>query len=73
MKAVNQSIGRAIRHKGDYASMVLVDHRYSRPSIKHQLPSWIKEHVLIVEKFGPVMPKLRKFFKDKDVKIKKQT
>ena len=42
MKAVNQSIGRAIRHKGDYASIVLLDHRYSRASIKNQLPGWIR-------------------------------
>ena len=65
MKAVNQSIGRAIRHKDDYASIILVDQRYSRPNIVNQLPGWIKQHVLVEEKFGPVMPKLVKFYKQK--------
>ena len=65
MKAVNQSIGRAIRHKEDYASIILVDHRYSRPNIVNQLPEWIKKYVLVQEKFGPVMPKLHKFYKEK--------
>ncbi len=43
MRAVNQSIGRAIRHINDYASIVLADVRYvSDPKIWSQLPSWLK-------------------------------
>lgn len=66
MKAVNQSIGRAIRHKGDYASIILVDHRYSKTNIVHQLPGWIKQHVVVEDKFGPLIPKLHKFYKQKN-------
>ena len=29
MKAVNQSVGRAIRHKEDYAAIIFLDHRLS--------------------------------------------
>jgi len=31
MKAVNQSIGRSVRHAKDYATIVLIDQRYERP------------------------------------------
>ena len=65
MKAVNQSIGRAIRHKGDYATILLLDHRYDRPHILDQLPSWIKTRVEKCEKFGPVLVRLASFFKAK--------
>ena len=45
MKAVNQSIGRAIRHQGDYAAIVLVDARYGEPRIQRKLPTWISKHL----------------------------
>jgi Rad3-related DNA helicase len=43
-KAINQSIGRAIRHQNDYSSIVLLDSRYctqSMASMKEKLPEWI--------------------------------
>lgn len=43
MRAVNQSIGRAIRHKGDYAAIVLLDRRYATPRIEEKLPAWIRQ------------------------------
>lgn len=42
MKAVNQCIGRAVRHKDDYAAVILLDQRYNRTSTKNALPDWIK-------------------------------
>ncbi|KAJ9144707.1 ATP-dependent RNA helicase chl1 [Pleurostoma richardsiae] len=42
MRAVNQSIGRAIRHRGDYAAIVLVDRRFGSERIRGKLPGWIR-------------------------------
>ncbi|CAK7232299.1 ATP-dependent DNA helicase chl1 [Sporothrix bragantina] len=42
MRAVNQSIGRAIRHRGDYAAIVLLDQRFRSPRIQTKLPAWIR-------------------------------
>lgn len=42
MNAVNQSIGRAIRHKSDWATILLIDERYMSSRIRNKLPSWIQ-------------------------------
>ncbi|XP_053111257.1 ATP-dependent DNA helicase DDX11 isoform X2 [Hemicordylus capensis] len=61
MKAVNQSIGRAIRHQKDFASIMLLDHRYTRPSVLNKLPQWIKQRTQVKADFGPAFAALRKF------------
>lgn len=43
MRAVNQAIGRAIRHKGDWASILLFDARYAQQRVQTKLPGWIKD------------------------------
>ena len=43
LRTVNQSIGRAIRHKDDYAAIVLLDRRYASERIEGKLPGWIRQ------------------------------
>lgn len=42
MRAVNQCVGRAIRHKGDYAAILMLDKRYESRRIQSKLPKWIR-------------------------------
>ncbi|XP_057736691.1 uncharacterized protein LOC130951952 isoform X1 [Arachis stenosperma] len=73
MKAVNQSIGRAIRHINDYAAILLVDTRYasdsSKRSLSHpvnKLPQWIKDRLVSsTNNYGEVHRLLHQFFKFK--------
>lgn len=65
MRGVNQSIGRAIRHKGDYATIVLLDQRYATDRIRKKLPKWIGDHVEHFDVFGKAMGRTSKFFRDK--------
>ncbi len=62
MKAVNQSIGRAIRHIADYATIVLADGRYAKPFVKSRLPGWIGSQLRTPRSFDEAMPLLRAFF-----------
>lgn len=43
LRAVNQSVGRAIRHANDYAAIVLIDQRYRNDArIWQGLPKWLR-------------------------------
>jgi chromosome transmission fidelity protein 1 len=60
MKAVNQSIGRSIRHAKDFAAIVLCDERYENPDIQARLPKWISERSLrSFTSFGTAFAALR--------------
>lgn len=70
MKAVNQSIGRAIRHVNDYAAMLLVDSRYAHTSSNRsfscptdKLPQWIKTRLTCAQNYGEVHRLLHQFLK----------
>ncbi|KID81707.1 DEAD-2 domain-containing protein [Metarhizium guizhouense ARSEF 977] len=75
MRAVNQSIGRAIRHKGDYAAIVLADRRYATERIQGKLPGWIRSGMdargsggdgkASMNMLGGLMGSLGGFFRDK--------
>lgn len=67
MRSVNQSIGRAIRHRNDYAAIVLVDRRYSSARIRSKLPRWIGSSMEKEESLGKVMGGLSSFFRGKRV------
>lgn len=60
MKAVNQSIGRAVRHRNDYAAVLLLDQRYTWAHTQAALPSWIRASLSSHTKFSPAFALLNK-------------
>ena len=60
MKAVNQSIGRAIRHKDDYAAVLLVDSRYKQQRIQSKLPKWMCMDIKVSNPFSETFGELKK-------------
>ena len=68
MRAVNQSIGRAIRHQNDFASIVLLDKRYDSDRIRSKLPAWIQKSLVKDggrKSFRYVLNNLDSFFKSR--------
>lgn len=62
-KAVNQCIGRVLRHANDYAAVVLLDERYARNLDK--LPRWVVEGGVVAGKGEVVVDAVGRFFQGK--------
>ncbi len=65
LRAVNQSIGRSIRHVEDHAVILLLDQRYAAPAVRAKLPGWIGDRVVVQEGWGPVVAGVGAFFREK--------
>ena len=61
-RAINQAIGRVIRHRNDYGAIILCDERFSQASSISQLPNWMKHSVKKITDYGMAINELKKFF-----------
>ena len=62
IKAVNQAIGRAFRHKEDWAVVVFMDIRYSKQEIRTGLTQWIEKQGYICDSNIVLKQSLSSFF-----------
>ncbi|KAL7540470.1 hypothetical protein ACHAXR_010584 [Thalassiosira sp. AJA248-18] len=69
-RAVNQAIGRVIRHRHDYGAVLLLDHRFAEGRNREGLSKWLRPH-LRDESFGLTNRGLIQFYKDSKVKSDK--
>uniref|UniRef100_A0A665WGE4 Regulator of telomere elongation helicase 1 n=1 Tax=Echeneis naucrates TaxID=173247 RepID=A0A665WGE4_ECHNA len=62
-RAVNQAIGRVIRHKEDYGAIFLCDQRFKNSDARAQLPSWVRPYVRLYDGFGNIIRDVSQFFR----------
>ncbi|XP_022191793.1 regulator of telomere elongation helicase 1 homolog [Nilaparvata lugens] len=62
-RAVNQAVGRVIRHASDYGAILLCDNRFAFHTNTRALSKWLQPHVNVCDKFGPAFSLLVKFFR----------
>ena len=51
-RAVNQALGRIIRHKNDYGIVIFTDFRFQNNNNKKNLSKWVKPYVKDTKNFG---------------------
>ncbi|CAB3403194.1 unnamed protein product [Caenorhabditis bovis] len=68
MHAVNQAIGRAIRHRRDYAAVYLFDERFAKESTRSKLSSWIGEKTRHGMQFSEIIQATNAFFAEKNTR-----
>eukprot|EP00826_Nyctotherus_ovalis_P027676 TRINITY_DN2165_c0_g1_i10.p1 TRINITY_DN2165_c0_g1~~TRINITY_DN2165_c0_g1_i10.p1 ORF type:complete len:354 (-),score=95.11 TRINITY_DN2165_c0_g1_i10:45-1106(-) len=71
MKAVNQSIGRVIRHAKDYGAVMLVDQRYSSRQLRNYLSKWLRDQVKVADDCEQSMELLKEFFSSMNCEVVK--
>ncbi|KAJ7427077.1 Regulator of telomere elongation helicase 1 [Willisornis vidua] len=62
-RAVNQAIGRVIRHRQDYGAIFLCDQRFTGGSVRNKLPLWVRPYVTVYENFGHAVRSVSLFFR----------
>lgn len=63
MRAVNQAVGRVIRHRNDYGAILLADERFGSPAVQANMSAWLRPHMHTFGTFGEAQGAMVKFFK----------
>ncbi|CAN0878268.1 Regulator of telomere elongation helicase 1 homolog [Linum grandiflorum] len=63
-RAVNQAVGRVIRHRHDYGAIIFCDERFSNANQQSQISRWIRPYLKCHPGFGDVIFTLSRFFRD---------
>ena len=61
-RAVNQAIGRVIRHINDYGLILLVDKRYGEYRVKNERSKWLREKQVTFKDFDTAYTTIEQFF-----------
>lgn len=68
MRAINQSVGRSIRHINDYSMIYLIDERYRQTNIQQKLSGWIRHRIINDLSFDRILQETDEFFMTKSIK-----
>lgn len=62
IRAVNQAVGRAIRHRFDYGAILLCDERFQSKNLQQKVSKWIRSSLSVCPTFGAGESSLQGFY-----------
>ena len=62
-RAVNQAIGRVIRHQKDWGAIVLCDERFAATAQRDRLSKWLRSRWTVADKYGAAHVGVSRFIK----------
>ena len=68
IRAINQAIGRVIRHKYDYGCIILLDQRFQDSTFNKYLPLWIRPYFVQNQRFEDTINAMQSFFRNPKLK-----
>lgn len=65
-RALNQALGRCIRHRDDWGALIIIDHRFSQQmKFRKALSKWIREQFQCFQYYNEAMDSLKSFMDSK--------
>ncbi|KAJ2803750.1 hypothetical protein H4R20_002771 [Coemansia guatemalensis] len=61
-RAVNQALGRCLRHKNDWGAIIMLESRFTYPWNIARLSKWVRGHMLIYKSFNDAKHDLDAFY-----------
>ena len=62
MRALNQALGRCIRHRNDWGGIVLIDARFQHKTHQEGLSRWVRSSIRVFHQFDEGMDSLKTFY-----------
>ena len=69
-RAMNQALGRCIRHRNDWGAVIFLDQRFTTQRNIQKLSKWVRPSVKQFSKFPEGIGALREFMKSKSLTLK---
>ncbi|KAL2538076.1 RAD3-like DNA-binding helicase protein [Forsythia ovata] len=63
-RALNQAIGRCIRHRFDYGAVVFLDERFRKDRNRTYISKWLRKSIRLYDSFEESLEGLKSFFDD---------